>query len=91
MARTPFNTTARPARKRAKIVTTSTPRVSEIPESANRLDSELGPRMHDLVRELYPICRSITGQGVRDTLGIVRRHIPLALHEVPSGTPVFGG
>jgi len=46
-------------------------------------------RMLALMRELYPICRSITGQGVRDTLAIVGRHIPLEISEVPSGTPVF--
>ncbi len=45
--------------------------------------------MHDLVRELYPICRSITGNGVRQTLEILRRRIPLTVHEVPSGTPVL--
>ena len=45
--------------------------------------------MYDLVRELYPICRSITGTGVRETLKIIQRHIPVNVDEVPSGTPVF--
>ena len=49
----------------------------------------LGHEMHALVAELYPICRSITGNGVRETLGRLRSFIPLALHEVPSGTRVF--
>ena len=48
-----------------------------------------GEEMHRLVAELYPICRSITGQGVRATLRILQRYAPLAIHEVPSGTPVF--
>lgn len=39
--------------------------------------------------ELYPICRSITGNGVRETLRIIKKHIPLTIHEVPSGTRVF--
>jgi aminopeptidase-like protein len=39
--------------------------------------------------ELFPICRSITGAGTRKTLGILKRHIPLEVHEVPSGTRVF--
>lgn len=48
-----------------------------------------GPAMHDLVARLYPICRSITGAGVRETLRILQEYVPLTLHEVPSGTPVF--
>jgi aminopeptidase-like protein len=45
--------------------------------------------MYELIRELYPICRSITGDGVRETLTILRRRLPLEVHEVPSGTRVF--
>ncbi|KAM3114381.1 DUF4910 domain-containing protein [Phormidesmis sp. 146-33] len=39
--------------------------------------------------ELYPICRSITGNGFRQTLNQIQSHIPLTLYEVPSGTQVF--
>jgi aminopeptidase-like protein len=45
--------------------------------------------MHALVTELFPICRSITGNGVRQTLEILGKRLPLEVHEVPSGTPVF--
>src|SRR5438309_9412007 len=56
----------------------------------DKLDPEAtGAEMHALVRELYPICRSITGDGVRQTLARLRQEIPLDLHEVPSGTRVF--
>ncbi len=48
-----------------------------------------GQEMHRLVEELYPICRSITGDGVRESLGILQRYIPLVVHEVPTGTEVF--
>lgn len=48
-----------------------------------------GPAMHALLRELYPICRSITGDGVRQTLARLGREIALEVHEVPSGTQVF--
>lgn len=42
-----------------------------------------------LMEELYPICRSITGEGARETLRRVAKRVPLELFEVPSGTPVF--
>jgi len=45
--------------------------------------------MTELVRELYPICRSITGDGVRQTLRAMREIVPLEVVEVPSGTKVF--
>jgi aminopeptidase-like protein len=45
--------------------------------------------MHALASELYPICRSITGEGLRATLRRIQREIPITLHEVPSGTPVL--
>jgi aminopeptidase-like protein len=45
--------------------------------------------MIDLIREAYPICRSITGDGVRRTLAMIRERIPLEIREVPTGTPVF--
>src|SRR6478736_5845164 len=53
------------------------------------LDKTIGHQLYDLIEVLYPLCRSITGEGVRDSLAIIQQHIPLALHEVPSGTPVF--
>ncbi len=48
-----------------------------------------GKRMHELVTRLFPLCRSITGNGVRETLRIVKEFIPLTLHEIPSGTRAF--
>ena len=45
--------------------------------------------LYDLVAELYPICRSITGDGVRETLRRLQQRLPLTIHEVPSGTQVF--
>ncbi len=48
-----------------------------------------GERMYDLATRLFPMCRSITGAGVRDTLQEVARLIPLEVTEVPSGTPVL--
>ena len=53
------------------------------------VDNELGQAMYQLVAELYPICRSISGDGIRDSLNILQQHIPLTMHEVPTGTPVF--
>lgn len=49
----------------------------------------VGEAMHRLASELFPICRSITGNGVRETLRRLQAHIPLTVHEVPTGTKVF--
>ena len=54
------------------------------------LDAEpLGQQIYDLIARLYPICRSITGNGFRQTMEILREYVPLEVHEVPTGTPVF--
>ena len=54
------------------------------------LDHErVGRDLHDCVTDLYPICRSITGDGVRETLRRIRRLVPMTVHEVPSGTAAF--
>jgi len=49
----------------------------------------IGEQIYTLAAEFYPICRSITGAGVRETLGIIGRAIDLQISEVPTGTPVF--
>ena len=48
-----------------------------------------GTEMYELVKRLFPICRSITGNGVRETLKIIQEYIPIRIHEVPTGTKVF--
>lgn len=45
--------------------------------------------MFNLIKRLYPICRSITGDGVRKTLKIIKEYIPIKIHEIVSGTKVF--
>jgi aminopeptidase-like protein len=50
---------------------------------------ELGAEIHSFARELYPICRSITGDGIRQTLRLIGERIPLHISEVPTGTAVF--
>ena len=49
----------------------------------------VGEEMYSLVEALFPICRSITGDGVRKSLGIISEIIPIQIHEVPSGKKVF--
>jgi len=50
---------------------------------------QIGEEMHRWVAELFPICRSITGNGVRETLRLIQKRIPLTINEVPSGMKVF--
>ena len=49
----------------------------------------VGAEMYALMTELYPICRSITGAGLRQTLALIGEHIPLQVHEVPTGTEAY--
>ncbi len=51
--------------------------------------SKIGDEMVSLMEELFPICRSITGNGLRKTLQIINKKIPLDIREIPSGTKVF--
>jgi aminopeptidase-like protein len=48
-----------------------------------------GKEMYGLIVDLYPICRSITGNGFRETLRRIREHVPLQVHEVPTGARVY--
>ena len=45
--------------------------------------------IYNLIDRLYPINRSITGNGVRETLKIISEFIPIEIIEVPTGTEVF--
>jgi aminopeptidase-like protein len=54
------------------------------------LDSAaLGAELHGGIADLYPICRSITGNGLRESLRYLQRWAPLELREVATGTQVF--
>ena len=53
------------------------------------VESGSGQAMHGLIEELYPICRSITGEGLRATLRRLAEIVPLELREVPTGTKVL--
>ncbi|MCH9651624.1 MAG: DUF4910 domain-containing protein [Deltaproteobacteria bacterium] len=45
--------------------------------------------MYRFAERAYPLCRSLTGDGVRETLGLIQETLPLEIHEVPTGTPVL--
>ena len=53
-------------------------------------NNDIGKQIYDLAVRLYPICRSLTGNGVRESLHILKEIVPqMAIHEVPSGAEVF--
>ena len=62
------------------------PRLIDIQPIATKTS---GSDMYQLIADLYPVCRSITGDGYRQTMQRIREMIPLLTHEVPTGTEVF--
>src|SRR4026209_2091770 len=54
-----------------------------------KIELATGAEIYRLMEKLYPICRSLTGAGQRETLAILRPVIERPIHEVRSGTPVF--
>jgi aminopeptidase-like protein len=62
------------------------PRAATRPEPS---DESIGVQIHDFIAELYPIFRSLTGEGVRETLVRVARHAPFQIVEIPTGTRVY--
>ena len=53
------------------------------------VSQSVGLEIYQLIKNLYPICRSITGDGFRESMRILQNHIPLQIHEVPTGTQAF--
>jgi aminopeptidase-like protein len=62
------------------------PRDTVIQAPANE---SAGAAMHALIARLYPLCRSITGSGLRQTLSTLQSYVPMTITEVLTGTPVF--
>ena len=71
-------------------MTAGTPAAVPLANMRIGLDPQmLGSELHDRIRRLYPICRSITGDGVRRTLQLLSEEIKIQIEEVPTGTQVF--
>jgi aminopeptidase-like protein len=58
-------------------------------ELNHQSNADIGRGLYEFAASLFPICRSITGEGVRQTLAHLRERLPLDIIEVPSGTPVL--
>jgi aminopeptidase-like protein len=63
--------------------------MSFLKELEQRDHASVGEELHRFAAELYPICRSITGDGIRQTLARIHQRLPLRIAEVPTGTEVF--
>ncbi|MBL4898108.1 MAG: DUF4910 domain-containing protein [Colwellia sp.] len=58
--------------------------------SRTEIGADPGQEMHDFIRRLFPICRSLTGPGTRETLGILQKHMPdMRIESIDSGAQVF--
>ena len=64
-------------------------RVRQLSNLRGLVDVSASEEMLELIRALFPICRSITGNGLRSSLARLGNFIPLVTHEVPTGTQVF--
>jgi aminopeptidase-like protein len=64
--------------------------VEEAPPMAQLMGNDnIGQDIYALAAEIFPICRSITGDGVRRTIEVLGRHFPIQCHEIPTGTTVL--
>ncbi|MGW6780756.1 DUF4910 domain-containing protein [Brucella pseudogrignonensis] len=59
------------------------------PEAHPAHDTSIGDEIHALAARLFPICRSLTGEGVRQTLAIIREQLPLDIHRIATGDRIF--
>jgi aminopeptidase-like protein len=61
-----------------------------MPQSDFSIDTvATGSAMWNLMQSLYPLHRSIAGPGLRQTLQVLRRHVPIAVHEIPTRSRVY--
>ena len=49
----------------------------------------MSDEIYEFVKEIFPICRSIMGEGNRETLNLIQNHIPITIHEVPTGYQAY--
>ena len=73
----------------SQLTNSDSPDVSKGNEPSPSSHQAEGEEMYHLAEELFPIGRSLTGEGVRKSLRIIQEHISLEMHEVPTGTSIF--
>ena len=61
----------------------------EFKKNKLKINDSVETQMYELMIELFPICRSITGDGVRKTFDILKKIIKITTHEISTGTKVF--
>ena len=63
--------------------------MNTISHACDAATEPIGAAIYALAAKLYPICRSLAGDGVRQTLAVIGEHIPLELKGIPTGTPLY--
>ena len=49
----------------------------------------MNEEIYDFLKEIFPICRSIMGEGNRETLRLIQKHIPIKIFEIPTGYQAY--
>lgn len=88
--RTPATSPHRPGAEGTEVPAGEPTRAAHAIESPEPpVNDDAGGELYRRIERLFPVCRSLTGDGVRETLRMLCDDVPIDIHEVPSGTALY--